>query len=156
MNCRTTHRRLVPFLDDELAPGEAEEVRAHLARCPDCANRRARLERSCPRPPQVAMTDGDLRAAHLRILHALDGEPLPSGPTRASAIRRALAAEVRLPRGLIILYAAALLGAIIWGAGGAIATSPARDVAAQDTEDPVRASLELHQPAAYTPSDGWF
>ncbi|MFK7929073.1 MAG: anti-sigma factor [Myxococcota bacterium] len=157
MNCRTARRRLVSMLDDELAQSESELVASHVEECPDCARTLARLEASSPTPPELAVSDAQLQSAHLRILSALADEPLPVPKADLrSSLTAALSGDVRLPRALVVLYAAALLGAVVWGAAGQTLTGPTSDRSAQTAAESTSASLELHKPAAYTPSDGWF
>jgi len=43
MNCENVRTQLSAYLDGELAPDEAEAVRAHLAWCPGCAEEYRRL-----------------------------------------------------------------------------------------------------------------
>ena len=37
MNCKTLHSKLIFFLDGDLPEKEMEQVREHLAECPDCS-----------------------------------------------------------------------------------------------------------------------
>lgn len=157
MNCRKVRRRLVPLLDDELAASEAEVVASHLERCSDCSHYLSKLERSTPSAPMVVISDAELHESQLKIMSALDAEPIPVvAPNATTPLTRLMGGEVRLPRSLVFLYAAALLGAVVWAASHSVGGSPAPELANSGSDEAVRASLELHQPAAYTPSDGWF
>ena len=157
--CRRMRRRLVAYLDDELAPAEATAVTDHVSTCEACAAHLDALAATTPSAPTVELDDAALHSIHLHILDALDAEPEPA-PARPAAPRgllhELLATDVRVPRGLVMLYAALLMAMLGWAASGSLQSAEPSDLAEQETDPPVRASLELPPPAAYTPSDGWF
>jgi anti-sigma factor RsiW len=78
MRCRSCEKQLSAWLDGELAPGRAAEVEAHVAACPACA----------------------ARAARLREVSALvDGLPSPvPSPEFAAGFRRKLAQARQVER----------------------------------------------------------
>lgn len=156
MDCRRVRRRLVAYLDDELAPGEIVRVDDHLATCEACRQQLAALDRTTPSAPVLDLDDGALHEVHLRLLGALDEQPLPPAEPPPAAPWELLTADIRVPRGLVVLYAAVLLGVIGWAASGALVSAPAPEVAMEEASSHSQPPAELHQPAAYTPSDGWF
>lgn len=164
MNCRFTRRRLVAWMDGELAPAEAALVEEHLHGCASCTDRAERLDAWTPEAPVVALDDQARHAMHLRLDAALDAawnapEPAPRRPWDDAV--DLLRGDVSVPRGLVALYAAALLVAIGLAAGRTLAP-PSADPGATAattptplTETTAQAS-ESARPAAYTPEEGWF
>ena len=158
MNCRQARARLVPLIDEELAPGEAIQVRAHLDGCASCARARESLQASLPLAPVIALDPNARHAMHLALDLALDdADQAPAAPIGAlGGVRRALVTEVGVPRGLLLLYAAALVLAIGWAAGRGTPNADV-DVLTHNAADAgAAAQLELHRPAAYVPEGGWF
>lgn len=160
MSCRRIRHQLVAFLDGELAPADLADVEEHLDGCPACRDHLERLEATTPIAPVVHLDPHARHAMHQRLDEALTRAALEVPPPRARASRpiaELLSGEIALPRGLVLLYAAALLIAVGVAAGRALV--PAADeapLAAHEAETGPAASLELHRPAAYTPRDGWF
>jgi len=160
MACRKVRRRLVACLDGELGPSETARIIDHLATCDACAQAHERLLETTPQPPELDLDDARLHQIQLGILERLDAEPepqpAPARPHSRGLVQDLFTGDVRVPRGLLVLYAAALLGVLGWAAARTAAPSPQPVVAHDVVEDSAPAASELHQPAAYTPRDGWF
>lgn len=160
MSCRRIRHQLVAFLDGELAPADLEHVEEHLETCAACQAHLERLDATTPLAPVVQLDPNARHAMHQRLDAALARAaaeaPAPRPPASRS-LRDLFTAEIAIPRGLVVLYAAALLIAVGVAAGRALvpATSDA-PLAAHDVDSGPAAALELHRPAAYTPRDGWF
>lgn len=160
MSCRKVRKQLVAYLDGELGPSETDQITDHLADCPSCADAQERLLDSTPVAPALAIDDAVLHRFQLQVLERLDEEPLPEPravrPSLRGLVQEVLTADVRVPRGLVVLYAAALLAVLGWAASRTGGPTP-QPVAVQDTAEEVGpTAMESHQPAAYTPQDGWF
>lgn len=125
--CERVRDRIDPYLDDDLVPGEAAEVEAHLADCPAC-----RSELGAARRLRAALRDGlpmlscppEVTAEVLRIARA-EAEAVRPAP-RASAVpfaerlRRYFAAGALRPAlaaaaVLLLLVAAPLLYRAVTG-----------------------------------------
>jgi anti-sigma factor RsiW len=154
MKCAKVRPLLVALLDGELSRSQEDVVASHLAACPACAAHLERLEATAPVAPVVHLDPARRHQLHLSLDQALDrAEREPAPPARGW--RDVLTVEVPVPRGLVFLYAAALLLAVGWAARGALSPAPqAPETAALEADAPVAA--QLHRPAAYTPQDGWF
>ena len=66
MNCRQANRLLPLWIGRDLADAsESEALRGHLAECPDCANRRSKLQESLDALQSVAtgMVGGEMHVA---------------------------------------------------------------------------------------------
>ncbi len=46
MNCRKVRKRLSAFIDDQVDPGEKEEILTHLNQCPGCRNEMETLRKT--------------------------------------------------------------------------------------------------------------
>ncbi|MDI6830470.1 MAG: zf-HC2 domain-containing protein [Actinomycetota bacterium] len=80
MNCRKATRSLGPFLDGELAPSRAEELRRHLSSCPDCALRHRRMRAllgELSSLPSLHPTPREREALLIRLRREL-AEPAPA------------------------------------------------------------------------------
>lgn len=166
--CEGVRGRIDPYLDDDLAPGEAAEVEAHLQGCPDC-----RSELAAARRLQAALREGlpmlscppEVTAEVLRIARA-EAEAArpaaaPTGPSLAERLRRFFAAGALRPAlaaaaVLLLLVAAPLLYRAVTGpepgregaevaAGGEPTYSP---------EEVARAEEEARLVLAYVASVG--
>lgn len=158
MNCRLARARLVALIDDELAPGEAMQVQHHLHGCTACTGRLDALEATLPKAPVIELDPHARHAMHLSLDRVLDNTaPIPAARPRSLAgLRNALGAEVGVPRGLLLLYAAALVLAVGWAAGRVTPPGDVDALTRNSAESDTAANLELHRPAAYVPEGGWF
>jgi anti-sigma factor RsiW len=158
MNCSRARARLVAHIDDELAPGEVVQLRQHLDGCPSCRHRHDTLLADLPRAPTIRLDPARRHGLHLLLEDALDATDgfVDAPPRRLDTLRDALGAEVGVPRGLLVLYAAALILAVGWAAGRALPSPDVGGLTQRDAEAETAASLELHRPAAYVPEGGWF
>lgn len=127
--CERTRDRLDPYLDDDLAPGAAAEVEAHLAGCPDCRSElaaarrlRAALREGLPMlscPPEV--TEEVLRIARAEAEAATPAPARrPAAVPPAERLRRFFAAGALRPAltaaaVLLLLVAAPLLYRAVTG-----------------------------------------
>lgn len=99
-------RQLSAYLDSELAPGEADEIRAHLAGCAACREELSRLQQVkalLGRLPERPVPEELWPAIHRRI-------GAPATPTVAS-LRGALRGMLRRPA--LALGGAALVAALV-------------------------------------------
>jgi len=156
MTCSQVRSLLVALQDGELSRSQEDLVSAHLAGCPACAAHLERLEATTPAAPVIVLDDARRHDLHRAIERALDAAD-PTLEPAPRTWRDLFSSEVPVPRGLVILYAAALLLAIGWAARGSVVTEPTPTVAAQAPADAApTVAVQLHRPAAYTPRDGWF
>jgi len=159
MKCSKVRALLVALQDGELSRSQEDQVVEHLDACPTCAHELARLEASLPAAPVIRLSPSLRHDLHLSIERALDhADPLPAASSGTTGWRGLLGAEVPVPRGLLVLYAAALLLAIGWAARGSLLPSDTESLArsAELSQIEPATTATLHRPAAYTPSDGWF
>jgi anti-sigma factor RsiW len=158
MSCRFTRPRLVAWLDGELAPAERSRLEEHLDVCPRCAARAHALAETTPEAPTVHVDPHVRHRMHLAVAEALDRTaPPPTAPSPLLDPGGLLTGSVSLPRGLVLLYAAALLVAVGVAAGrGLPSAETVRAPTPVTALDPRTAASEAHRPAAYTPEDHWF
>ena len=89
MRCEKVVAQLSAFLDGELAPREAERIRAHIESCPDCRRERRTLERTARLVrdlPQTAAPE-DL---HDRVMAKINAAPVIAAVPRSGFSRRVL------------------------------------------------------------------
>ena len=117
MDCVKTHERIAAFLDGELAPSEAEQISAHIERCPTCSTMLKSLSDQRFRPlssdekATICSSQGfwDDMDAVLCVQMDQMATP-PSIRVHAWYNRR-----IGLPAPMVAAYAAAMLLAVVWG-----------------------------------------
>ncbi len=122
MNCEEAQRSLSAYLDGELPPQAAGELRRHLSECAQCAGGLEELRR--------------LEAA----LDALPGTYVPAGFARRVREAAQAGRVRRMPFGGTLTRAAAVLMAVAGlycgvQTGRAVGGGPAQDVSATDALD---------------------
>ena len=168
--CERVRDRIDPYLDDDLAPGEAARVEAHLEGCPDC-----RSELAAARRLQTALREGlpmlscppEVTEEVLRVARAEAEAPRPAPASRPAAapiterLRRFFAAGALRPAlaaaaVLALLVAAPLLYRAVTGPeagrnGAEVATG---GEPAYSPEEVARAEEEARLVLAYVASVG--
>lgn len=163
MRCRHVRTRLVAFQDEELAPGEAQQVVDHLARCGDCRQLERRLDGVTPQARLVVPADVRARL-HARV----DGPVLRRVAASRPQPRRSVLAgwlawfrrETEVPMGALLAYGLVLAGVLAWGLSNwwTLEHLEARldahqTAAAGAPEAPTQIPAEQYRPASWTPEE---
>lgn len=122
MDCLTARERLVPWLDDEISPGERDQIERHIEQCPACATAAGRLAEQQDvlarlRPPEhLPLTKGPAFWDRLdgRLSVELDRADQPAANPPA-ANRPLLERELRVSGRAALAYAAILAASLLWG-----------------------------------------
>jgi anti-sigma factor RsiW len=97
--CRQTGPLLRPFVEGELAPHEADRVRRHLSRCPECAESAASLSAAIATTRGLAVPEMPADFSE-RLRARLALEPAPRPTVWQRAVRRAPGGGRAFPLGL--------------------------------------------------------
>jgi len=164
MRCWKIRARLVAYQDGELSPGEAHQVREHLAACARCRHLERRLEEVTPRPELRVPAHVQARLEARVTGPALRARSASLPPDRPRAASLRLIDWLRRDAGfsmgavLVCTVVAMLLG---WSLGHlshtalprlARGTDPAITVLEADGTVE-RLPADQYRPASYTPAD---
>jgi anti-sigma factor RsiW len=138
MACSEVSERLTAWQDRELSPGEHALVSEHLERCERCRVRERRLARATPGPMPKLHREVQ-EALWTKLDAALDEAALR--PATPGAVRRPLP----VPSAFQLVYAAALLAAVLWGWFN--------HVTAQNLQAALDTERARHVPSAEIPAD---
>lgn len=127
MDCLTARERMVPWLDGELARGEAEQLETHVGGCERCVAQAERLSEQQAQlkalgPASTAVPAPNWSAMDARLAAELDAvEAAVEAPRPPPLWKR----EQRLPIGAVVAYAALLLLSLLFAADRHLAAAEA-------------------------------
>ena len=112
ISCETVQQRAVPWLEEQLAPAELEQIGMHLEQCVRCAEYIAQLDSIDLRPPRVHHAHASRKIGYW---DEMDGRLQSEMQQQYDKDHSPQSAAERWPKSAVYFLAASLLLSLLWG-----------------------------------------
>ena len=113
VSCETVQQLAVPWLEEQLAPAELEQIGMHLEKCEGCAEHIAKLDEIDLRPPRIHHAHPARKPSYWDDMDAQLQSEMQEQYALESSVERTQSHS--WPRSAVYFLAASLLLSLLWG-----------------------------------------